>query len=170
MSWHRLATLGLLCCATSAQAAVDPIAERAVRAFDEVCLANAGSIDDARRAATSAPWSFQHSVDLPAYGGGAPMEGYASGEVELVIRPDKKGAFGCLIMFKLADATASEALSEEVSKLPSLTLAKQGKGKQFRSTWASSTAPKGSKVHLTIYGDMSPRAPILALESKGAQK
>ena len=98
------------------------------------------------------------------------MEGYVSGDVELLIRPEKKGAFGCLIMFQLPAATSSEMLSAEVSKLPSLTVDKPGKGKQFRATWNSATTPKGSKVHLTVHNDMSPRAPILALESKGTSK
>ena len=163
--WLPVAALAF---AGSAQAqdALDATSERAVRAFGEVCLANAGSLDAAQAAATAAPWSFQHDQDLPAYGGGPPMQGFVSGDVELVLRSDKKGAFGCLIMFKMPEGPSNEQLRDAISKLPGLTLTNPGGGKQFRADWRSSTAPAGSKVQLTVY-NMKPRAPILDLESKG---
>jgi len=149
------------------QAVPDPNSERAVRAFNEVCLANAASIDAARAAATSAPWSFQHDQDLPAYGGGPPMQGFVSGDVELLLRSDKKGAFGCLIMFHMPDGTSNEQLRDAISRAPGLNLTNPGGGKDFRAEWRSSSLPPGSKVQLTIYNKMKPRAPIIDLESKG---
>jgi hypothetical protein len=162
-----LPVAALLCAGQAqGQAVLDPTSERAVRAFSEICLANAGSLEAARAAATAAPWSFQHSEELPAYGGGPPMQGFASGDVELLLRSGKKGAFGCLIMFKMPDATANEQLRDAISKTSGLTLTNPGGGKEYRADWRSPALPAGSKVQLTVY-NMKPRAPIIALESKG---
>jgi hypothetical protein len=149
------------------QNAIDPTSDRAIRAFSEVCLANAASFDAARAAATAAPWSFVHEEDLPAYGGGPPMQGFVSGDVELLLRQGKKGAFGCLIMFKMPDGTTNEQLRDAISKAPGLTLTNPGGGGDFRAEWRSPSLPTGSKVQLTVYNKMKPRAPIIDLESKG---
>ena len=93
------------------------------------------------------------------------METYASGDVELLLRPEKKG-FGCLVVYELADtSTTTQTLAGAISALPGLALKGSGKDK-VRVSW-SLTAPAGSEVKLTVYPKMSPRAPILALESKG---
>jgi hypothetical protein len=164
--WLPLAALAFTSQAR-AQDALDPTSARAVRAFSEVCLANAASFEAARAAATAAPWSFQHSEDLPAYGGGPPMQGFVSGDVELLLRQGKKGAFGCLVMFKMPDGTSNEQLRDGLSKTPGLTLTNPGGGGDFRAEWRSPSLPAGSKVQLTVYNKMKPRAPILDLESKG---
>ena len=146
--------------------ALDATSARALDAFNQVCLKNAASLVDARRAATSAPWSFERKGDLPSYGRGAPMETYASGDVELLLRPEKKG-FGCLVTYPLNDSSmTTERLAGAISGLPGLALKGSSKAKT-RVNWTVSQ-PTGSEVQLTIYQDMNPRAPILALESKGS--
>lgn len=146
--------------------ALDATSARAVEAFNQVCLKNADSLTAARQAATSAPWSFVRKGDLPSYGRGRAMETYASGDVELLLRSEKKG-FGCLVVYQLNDATmTSDALAASISALPGLALKGSGKGKT-RVTWTLAQ-PAGSQVQLTVYQDMTPRAPILALESKGS--
>lgn len=153
--------------AGQAPSPLDATTQRAVQAFAQVCLANAGSLEAARSAAMAAPWSFERQEDLPSLVHGAPMQTFVSGEVEMVLRPDRKGAFGCLVMFKMPDATGAEQLRDAVSATPGLTLTKPGgAGKALRAEWRSAMAPAGSKVLLTVY-DMKPRAPILSLESKG---
>lgn len=146
--------------------ALDATSGRAVDAFHQVCLRNAASLAAARQAATSAPWSFERKGDLPSYGRGPAMETYASGDVELLLRPEKKG-FGCLVTYSLSEPnTTTEVLAGAISALPGLTMKGSGKGKT-RMTWMFAQ-PAGSQVQLTVYQDMTPRAPILALESKGS--
>lgn len=145
---------------------LDARSARAVEAFKQVCLANAASLAAARQAATSAPWAFARKGDLPSYGRGPAMETYASGDVELLLRQSKKG-FGCLIVYELAEAgTTTEALTGAISGLSGLVLKGSGKAKT-RVTWTVGQ-PAGSEVQLTVYPNMTPRAPILALESKGS--
>lgn len=163
------AMLTLLALAGSDAAAapsLDATSTRAVEAFRQVCLNNAESLAAARNAATSAPWAFERKGDLPSYGRGSPMETYASGDVELLLRSEKKG-FGCLVTYQLGDSgTTTEKLAGAISALPGLALKGDGKAKT-RVSWTVAQ-PAGSMVQLTVYQDMNPRAPILALESKGS--
>lgn len=145
---------------------LDATSARAVRAFEQVCLANAASLSAARSAATSAPWSFTSEGGLPSLTGKKPMETFSSDGVEMLLRPGKK-EFGCLILFKLPQGAKSGPLAQAIGALPGLSTKGDIGEDPTRVNWTAA-APKGSKVVLTADYGPAGNTVILALESKGS--
>jgi hypothetical protein len=157
----------LLLLAAPAPSAVPPAAELglATKAFADVCLAHPASAGAAREAATAA--GFSKDQTLPGLAGGPPLEGYSREPLELVVREQKNGPFGCLILFRPEDGTGNATVGSAVGALPGLS-PKSGGGsdKGWRQVWDVAAAPPGSKVYLTIDKGIGWRSAILTLESK----
>jgi hypothetical protein len=159
--------LPLLLAAPAGTAPPPPAAEigLAAKTFQDVCLGHSASAAAARDAAAAA--GFAKGQTLPGLAGGAPLEAYEREPLELVVREQKDGQFGCLILFRPEDSAPNSAVAAAVGALPGLS-AKSGGGsdKRWRQIWSVAGPPEGSKVFLAIDSGIGWRSAILTLESK----
>jgi hypothetical protein len=157
----------LLLAAPAAAGPVPPAAEigAVTTAFTDICLGHAPSAAATREAGIAA--GFAKDGTFPGLAGGAPLEHYSRTPLELVVREQKNGQFGCLILFRAEDAAPNAAIAAAIGALPGLS-PKSGGGsdKAWRQVWDVSGAPAGSKVFLTMDKGIGWRSAILTLESK----
>ena len=160
--------LGLLA-APASGTELDATGQRAVRAFDEICLTNAGSLEAARQAAMGSKWAFKPAQNANRKDGKVVLEGFDDNGVELVFRSGPGSSFGCNVLYTMPDEADPADLGSAISKLPGLTVKTAGSGRTFRATWEVDPSSANARVSLTIYSGVSPKTPIIALESKGSK-
>lgn len=87
-----------------------------VRIFQQTCLATRGKGMDAAVAAILAMPGVKEGQNLPGYGSGAaPMRTFVDGaRHEFLIRPDKKGRYGCFVLLETPIGTPDAALAESI--------------------------------------------------------
>jgi hypothetical protein len=138
-----------------------------IEAFKTVCLENRGGTAANVRNTLTATLGAEKAGSLPSYSGGKPMETYVLGEVEFLVRENKKAGFGCIVAYEMPDEQSADEVTEKITQVDGLTLKKKGKGDKYRSEWTIEGAHKKDKVYLTIYADQKPRSPLIILEVSG---
>jgi hypothetical protein len=139
--------------------------DRVVQAFTDVCLANASSLAAARAEALTPEWGFTSTGTLPGYNRAPPMETFKSGDLELVLRPNRN-RFGCLLLTELGESEVT-ALRHAFAANPRLAPKGKHESGSTRYRWTLAE-PKGSEVVVTVNYGPDRASTIIALESNGA--
>ena len=86
---------------------------KAAQIFKETCLATRGQGIEAAVAAILARPGVKEGQSLPAYGSGKPMRTFVDNEKrEYLIRPGKKGRYGCFVLLETSGDTSNAQFSQ----------------------------------------------------------